>query len=141
MISLKEISKLDDIVNKLTRERFSHNYIIGRNEAKTVLGLNVIDISDTLNHKIIDLFDQYNDLLKLNEPYNPEVILKDEDSIIASFNRAIIESNYSSHFYRTKKEIKRVQMQMPSPNIPISLDGVVYHERVLEEGWVTDKKV
>lgn len=48
---LKDEQKIEKIVNIITRERFSHEYLIGRKEAKEIVGLNVIDISESLEEK------------------------------------------------------------------------------------------
>jgi hypothetical protein len=42
-----DITRLDDIIKVLTAERFSHDYIIGRKEAKNVIGLNIPDVCES----------------------------------------------------------------------------------------------
>lgn len=127
--------RIENIVNIITEERFSHNYLIGRKEAIDALDLNVIDISPDLELKIIELFNQYNELLTMGVPYNPEVVLGTDESITAQFERCVVESHDLTHFYRTVKNIQRHQ---------IVRDGVPqygYLERVLSESWVEDNEL
>lgn len=131
--------KIKRIVKILTRERFSHDYIIGRREAEKVLGLNIIKLGKDLLTDIVDLFTAYSEILELNKPYNPEIYLSpDSSSGVFGFNRAIIESYDLTHVFKTKKEIKRVQVP-PQPGVPVPTIG--YQERILEEGWVLDNNI
>lgn len=129
--------KIERIVKIITRERFSHNYIIGRREAKEILGLNIKEPEEDLLKDIIDLFDTYSKILELNTPYNPEIYLSGSESGIFDFNRAIIESSDLTHVFRTKKEIRRVQVSQPGMPIPT----IGYQERILQEGWILDNTI
>jgi len=129
--------KINSVVKILTRERFSHSYLIGKKESKEGLGLNVVEPTEEISKSIIALFDAYNDILELNIPYNPELYLSTSDSGIFDFNRGIIESNSLTHIYRTKREIKRVEISQPGIPVPV----IRYQERVLQEGWVEDNTI
>lgn len=107
---MKDEQEIEKIVNVITRERFSHEYLIGRREAKEIVGLNVIDVSESLEEKIIDLFNEYNSLLNMNVPYNPEEVLGSQDQATGQFDRGIIESDNLTHVFRTKKNIRRVEV-------------------------------
>lgn len=135
---INDEEKVKEIVKTLTRERFSHDYIIGRREAKKILGLNILEPEKDLLKDIIDLFDSYSEILELNIPYNPEKYLSGSESVTSDFNRAIIESSDLSHVFRTSKEIKRVQVP-PQPGIPIPTVG--YQEIILQEGWILDNNI
>jgi len=124
-------------VDILTRQRFSHDYIISRKEAKNILKLNIKDPDDELTTLIVDLFNAYNDMLVIDKPYNPEMILGKNNEMESSFNRAIIESINLTHVFRTKKEIKRVEVKRPEVLLPV----VGYQERVLQEEWVEDNTI
>lgn len=121
-------------VDTLTRERFSHNYLINRREAKEILGLNIIEPDQELTSLILKLFAKYNDIIMMDKPYNPEVVLGTADQKTEDFNRAIIESINLTHVFRTKKNIKRVQITPPE----IPQPTVAYQERILQEEWVED---
>lgn len=129
-------TKIDEITKILIRERFSHDYIINRREAREILQLEISDPDQELTSHIMELFNAYNHILDLDSPYNPETILGTENSKIVSFNRGIIESSNITHVYRTKKELRRVQPQQPG--LPIQPD---YQERILEDGWIEDNQI
>lgn len=138
---MKYHCKDEDLIKKVTgtliRERFSHDYIIGRKEAKETLGLNIVNPDSTLTDFIVGLFDAYNGIIQMDVPYTPETVLRNTDSGIFSFNRAIIESSTSTHVFRTIKEVRRIQVTQQ--NIPIPVTG--YQERVLDERWVEDNQI
>jgi hypothetical protein len=129
--------KIEKIADIITKERFSHDYLIGRREAKEVLGLNVIDVSSSLDQNVASLFREYDRLLEMSTPYNPEVVLGASDTATGQFDRCIIESNDLTHVYRTRKVIRRVEVMTPGMPIPV----IGYQERVLSEAWVEDNSV
>lgn len=130
-------NKIDSVVKILTRERFSHSYLIGKKESKETLGLNIVEPTEELSKTIIALFEAYNSILELDVPYNPELYLSESDSGIFDFHRGIIESSNLAHIYRTKREVKKVQMTQPGIPFPV----IGYQERALQEGWVEDNAI
>lgn len=132
----KDEKKIKDTINTLVTQRFSHSYIFSRKEAKQILKLNVEEPSKELNKDILDLFNFYNEILALEKPYNPELELgeKNKDKVI--FNRAVIESENITHFFRTQKEIQRIEVTQP--NMP---QQIIAQEKLISEGWVEDKKI
>jgi hypothetical protein len=134
---MKDEQKIEKIVSVITRERFSHEYLIGRREAKEVVGLNVIDVPEALEQKIINLFSEYNNILNMNVPYNPEEVLGTQSRAIGQFDRGIIESDSLTHVFRTRKDIRRVEVAQPGVPVPI----IGYQERVLSESWVEDNSI
>jgi len=133
----KDEKRIKKTVEILTRERFSHNYIISRREAQKVLGLNIVEPDEELTALIIDLFNAYNDILMMDKPYNPEVILGADNQKVSEFNRAIIESVNLTHVFRTKKEIRRVEVSQPGIPHPV----IGYQERGLQEEWIEDNVI
>jgi len=127
--------KNDHIISTLLEQRFSHDYLVGRKEAKEVIKLNIIDVSDEIDDTIQKLYDEYYDLMKLGSPYNQEEILGVSNSLNATFHRGIIESIDLSHPYTTIKTIQRVQQQTPSGPVP------GYSELLLEEGWMENNAI
>jgi Serine dehydrogenase proteinase len=127
----------DRIVTRLTRELGSHDYLIGRSEAKGFLKLNVIDTTAELEREMLTLFDEYATLLELRVPYNPEGFLGANQTLQGTFNRAIVESGTLTHIFRTIREVQRVQVQMPGMVIPTS----AIHERPSFESWIADDKI
>ena len=129
--------KIESVVNALTRERFSHDYVLSRKEAKDVLGLNIVEPDEAEIKLIIDLFNMYSDLMKLNLPYHPETELGTKNEATITFNRGIIETNDLSYVFKTVREIKRLEIKQP--NIPVPM--IAHQERLLQEEWVEDNTI
>lgn len=132
---MKSRERIKRVVTLLTRERFSHGYLIGRREAKEVLHLPLVEVNPALEAKIVELFTQYENLLELNIPYNQEAILGANETAPATFNRGIVESSYTTHVFRTVRTITRVT----STQVGFPQEG--YSERNQQEAWIEDKTV
>jgi len=122
-------AKIEDIVGYLTRELYSHDYLISRKEAKDLLGLKIAEDADGFEDPIMQLFQAYADDLQLRSAYNQDAILGSQSTKTATLERAFIESSEKSFVFRTKREIKRSHMK--KDGIPLE----VFQERNLEEGW------
>ena len=124
-----EQAKIDGIIAALTKELYSHDYVIGRREAKEVLGLKVVECPDDLEKLMMELFLSYSSDMLLDKAYNPEVELANQSQRMVSFDRAVIETTDKGFVFRTKREIKR--QKITREGIPLEL----LQERVVEEGW------
>ena len=124
-----EKEKIDGIVSKLVRELYSHDYLIGRSEAKKVIGLKVSDVSEQLEAQLVSLFRMYSEALQLTVAYNPDILLGGDSTKTATFERGFIESTDATYAFTTKKEVKRIKVTQQG----VQMEGV--QERVLEEGW------
>jgi len=133
---ISDEDKINGITNIIYKGRFSHDYIIGHKEAVKI-GLSVTEPNPDLEEDIMDLFLQYNELLELSRPYNPETILGVDEVSTGVFNRAIIESVGLTHVFRTIKEVKRTQITPPAVPTPT----IGYQERILNESWVMDNTI
>jgi sulfur relay (sulfurtransferase) DsrC/TusE family protein len=60
------------VVEILTKGRYSHDYLMGRREAKEILELNIIDPNSNTTTIITNLFNFYNKIFLLDTPYNLE---------------------------------------------------------------------
>lgn len=132
----KSKSKIGRIVNTLTRELPSHEYLITREQAKE-LGIPIVQPPEQLEQLIWQLYKEYENWLELNKPYNPEEILGPNPSTVATFDRAVIESLKSNgelrtHVFRTEREITRVQGTQPG--VPFPVIGI--QERNTTERWL-----
>lgn len=139
-LHMKDDAKKQDrerIVSILTRELGSHDYLIGRTEARNSLKLNVIDAPGAVEGSILDLFEEYASLLELRVPYNPEGFVGGQPEKTGDFNRAIIETSELTNAFRTSKTVRRIQMQQPGLPMPVS--GV--QETVFFEGWIEDQNL
>ena len=122
----------DRIVTRLTRELGSHDYLIGRTEAKNALKLKVIEPPAEIEAKVWTLFSEYSELLELNIPYNADGFLGADQKKVGTFPRAVIETTDVTHVFETTKEVQRVQVQQPG--LPMPTEGI--QERPTFEGWL-----
>jgi hypothetical protein len=134
---LSDPVKVDKVIRTLLEERFSHDYIVGRKEAKKDLGLNILEVTQELNNLVMNLYDEYNSLLRLNTQYVPEVELGTKEQSTITFYRGIIESNNLTHVYTTQRKITRIQVQQPGTPITIPQ----YLENTIQEGWLENNAI
>ena len=134
---MEDNAKIEKVIKTLLEERFSHDYIVGRKEAKNEIGLNILDVSQELTDSIMRLYDEYSSLLRLNTQYIPEVELGTNQQATITFYRGIIESTNLTHVYTTQKNITRVQVQQPGMSIPIPQ----YLENTIQEGWLENNSI
>ena len=134
---MKDQTKIDKIVETLVGGRFSHDYLIGHKEAKEVLGLEIRDMSETLTRRVMELYQEYDKLLQLSVPYNPEIILGANEVATGNLNGAIIESDDSTHVFRTVKEVKRVTLKPPVVPLPT----IGSQERIISINWLEDNSI
>ena len=125
----------DRVVSILTRELGSHDYLIGRTEARDYLKLNVINATSTLESNMLSLFNEYASLLDLRIPYNAEGFLGNLPEKTGDFNRAIIETADLTYVFRTSKTVRRFQMQQMGVSFPGAQEIASF------EGWVNDQTV
>jgi len=124
--------RIDNVVRTLTQERFSHDYIIGRREAKESLQLPIVDVPLKLEELVLKLFDEYSNLLELNVPYNPEIYLGQNNAISFSLNRGILESYDFTHAYQSRLQVQRLQITRES------IPQTIHNTTRLSEGWIQD---
>lgn len=130
---MKDKEKRDGIVSKLIRELYSHDYLIGRTEAKEQIGLKIVDLSEENEGKLVALFGEYSDSLSLRTPYNADIVLGGETTKTVQLDQAFIESLDATYVFRSKKEIKR--LRVTQQGIPVE----AIQERTIQEGWVQEK--
>ncbi|MDO8443601.1 MAG: hypothetical protein Q7S78_01260 [Candidatus Azambacteria bacterium] len=131
--------EIDKIVDYFTEKLYSHQYFIGRKEAREDLGLKtVIDADDVLAKTMTDLCDEYNKDLDFGKMWNPE----NELGANAMQNRkdykiAYIESQQLSNYYDISVEYKKQQVNIAqqTPQGPIQVPQEQVGWRVIEQGW------
>ena len=128
---------IERVVSTLTRELYSHDYIIGRNEAIEALKLPVEDPNPETDNLVWALYEQYAELLQLTVPYNQDVVLGERSQAIATFTRGIIESSASTHAFQTTREITRLQVTPPGAPGPVT----GFQDRTIEERWIANAEV
>jgi len=124
----KEIKRIVEI---LAKQLGSHDYLIGRKEAKEI-GLKVTDASTEVETLIWELYSEYEGMMELNTPYSPQTFLGQQQSATGTFNRAAIESEIMTHIFRTIKQVNRITIAPPV--VPVPTPG--HQEMVIDEGWI-----
>ncbi|HOV34127.1 MAG TPA: hypothetical protein PLX23_12280 [Candidatus Hydrogenedens sp.] len=114
-------AKINSIIETLTEKIYSHGHAIGRKEAQEI-GLPIEIPEELLESSLWDLYLEYEEFLKLNEPLDPLVELGDkEEQHLEGIPLTIIESENKTHVFTTRIDFKR-KRQMPStPQININL--------------------
>lgn len=131
-ISEAEKSRIGTIVEIFTRKLFSHDYLIGRKEAKKIIGNEVVDAPPKVEKAMMDLYSSYAGDLELDTIYNPEGVLGKDSQKVATFRRAYVESTDGCYVFKTIHQIQRVQVQTKP-----QLFGT--HSKLIEEGWTSDE--
>ncbi|MBI1839029.1 MAG: hypothetical protein HYR95_01880 [Candidatus Colwellbacteria bacterium] len=135
---LKE-EEVEKIVDYFTEKLYSHQYFIGRKEAREDLGLKtVVNADDTLSKAMTDLYGEYNTELDFGKMWNPE----NELGANAMQNRknykiAYIESTQLSNYYDISVEYRKQQVNMvqQTPQGPIQVPQEQVGFKVIGQGW------
>ena len=85
----------DEIVKFLCSESGSHDYSIHRGEAVEHLGLHVEKPTMVLYKVIKTIYDDISEELEFENPYNPHILLNQQNPYHYSFRRGLIESLYN----------------------------------------------
>jgi hypothetical protein len=84
--------KEQEVIKFLCSESGSHDYTIYRKEASETLGLNIEKPNTTLYDIIKAIYSDIENELELRNPFNPKIILAQQNPCNYSFRRALIES-------------------------------------------------
>lgn len=133
-------SEILRIVEALTKNLYSHDYIINRKEAKNEIKLRIKDAEDVnggFENLIYDLFHEYEEEMCLGYSFNPEILLGNNNVANEIFKRAFIDSENRTDIFITEKEFKKVPLQQGPPNMPVP--QTVIQERIIKEGWEEER--
>ncbi len=131
MKSWSDLRKKKKIISILTKELYSHDYLIRRTEAKNTIGLKIRDDEKSKDTEalISELFKEYESAMQLGVPYNPTVALGANQQTTIDFERAYIETFDKSIVFKTQWELK---------NVPVTQAGITVptiQQRPVKEGW------
>jgi hypothetical protein len=137
-VPMKE-TEVDTIVDYFTEKLYSHQYFIGRKEAKEDLGLKtVVEASESLSKTMSDLWTEYNKELDFGKMWNVE----NELGVNAMQNRknykiAYIESTQLSNNYDIEVEYRKQQVNMvqQTPQGPIQIPQEQVGFKIIGQGW------
>ena len=126
-----ESRKKKKIIKILTRDLYSHDYLIRRTEAKDTIGLKIQtdEKSKDIEKLISELFREYESAMQLSVPYNPTVALGANQQATIDFERAYIETSDKSIVFKTQWELKNVPVTQAGITIP------TIQQKPIKEGW------
>lgn len=135
-IKEEEIEKL---VDYFTEKLYSHQYFIGRKEAKEDLGLKTVQYANSaLSKAMTDLYEEYKKEMDLGALWNPE----NELGLNAVQNKkdykiAFIESRTLSSCFELSIEYRKQQVNMvqQTPQGPIQIPQEQVGWKVIGQGW------
>lgn len=119
-----EESRIGTIIEALTEKMYSHGHAIGRVEA-IELGLPVDKPDENLEAIVWDLYQEYERLLQLTEPIDPEELLtreNKEEVAIDNIPIAIIETIPKLDMFELNAFFRRKRQIPPNPQININMN-------------------
>jgi len=137
-LPMKE-DEIDKIVDYFTEKLYSHQYFIGRKEAKEDLELKTVIYADEdLSRAMTDLYEEYAKEMELGKIWNPENELGANVSQTSKeYKIAFIESVELSNYFELSLEYRRQQVniiqQTPQGSIQVPQEQVAW--RVVGQGW------
>jgi hypothetical protein len=137
------------IVDKLTSRYYSHLHMIGRDEAKELLGEKIECAKHELDQKLDTLLRRYEDDFALRKPFFASSCMENNRYKDVTFIGALVESKEWGYKYQTKGKLNQfsdipnnVQIQLPTGQPMPIIEGLPrrYRLDVAFEGWVRNKK-
>lgn len=132
--------EIEKIVDYFTEKLYSHQYFIGRKEAKEDLGLKNAQYADAvLSKAMTDLLEEYKKEMGLGtNVWNPESELghnamQNKKDYKIAYIESINFSNYFELSLEFKKQQVNIMQQTPQGPIQIPQEQVTW--RVVEQGW------
>jgi len=131
--------EIEKIVDYFTEKLYSHQYFIGRREAKEDLGLKTVVYADeNLSKVMTELYEEYAKEMELGKIWNPEnEIGMNVAQTKKEYKIAFIETTQLSNYFELSLEYRRQQVnivqQTPQGPIQIPQEQIVW--RVVDQGW------
>jgi hypothetical protein len=119
-----EEGRIGNIIEALTEKMYSHGHAIGRREA-TDLGLPIDNPDTNIETLIWNLYQEYEQLLQLIKPIDPEELLTRENKEEYSMDNiplAVIESIPKLDIFELSSVFRRKRQVPPNPQININMN-------------------
>jgi len=132
---LKE-DEIEKVVEYFTEKLYSHQYFIGRREARDELGVkSVVDAPAPLAKAMNELYEAYRDEIGLGiGVWNPELELGANTSQTKkTYPVAIIESKKLANRFEVAIDFRRQQVMVQQGQMQVPQEQVAF--RVVEQGW------
>lgn len=132
--------EIEKIVDYFTEKLYSHQYFIGRKEAKEDLGLKTVHYADNLLSKTMtDLYEEYKKEMGLGmNVWNPENELgPNAMQNKKDYKIAFIESAHLSNHFEISVDYRKQQVNMvqQTPQGPIQIPQEQVAWRIVGQGW------
>jgi len=131
--------EINKIVDFLTEKLYSHQYFIGRKEAKEDLGIKTVTYADNhLSDLMSRLLEEYKKETELDKIWNPEIEIGENQAYAKkSYKVAFIESTNQTNYFELVIEFKKGQITVTqqTPQGPISIPQEKVMWRVIGQGW------
>jgi hypothetical protein len=131
--------EIEKIVDYFTEKLYSHQYFIGRREAKEDLGLKTVVYADENWSRVMtELYEEYAKEMELGKIWNPENELgMNVSQTRKDYKIAFIESVELSNYFELSLEYRRQQVNIiqQTPQGPIQIPQEQVAWRVVGQGW------
>lgn len=115
-----EEQRISSIIETLAEKTYFHGHAIGRLEAKSI-GLNVINATEELDNLMWDLYEQYEQLMKLNEPLDVKIAVGgDNDEYEEEIVMGAIESVQRTDLFTGTYRVKKLRQMPPQMNLTLN---------------------
>lgn len=134
---LKE-DEIEKVIKFLTEDLHSHQYYIGRKEAREDLGIKtVVNANKDLADLMTEIYEGYEAEMNMRKIWNPENEIEGKVENRKEYKIAFVESDEISNYFGINMEIKKAQQtvaqQTPQGIINIPQEQIVW--RIIEQGW------
>jgi hypothetical protein len=131
--------EIETIIEYFTEKLYSHQYFIGRKEAKEELGLaNVVYADKELSDLMTALYDGYREAMNLGVGWNTEAEIGENNTLAKKdYSIAYIESSQLANAFKLAIEYRRQQVNMvhQTPQGPLQVPQEQVGWRIIEQGW------
>lgn len=131
--------EIDRVVEYFTEKLYSHQYYIGRREAKEELGLKFVSYADgSLSKAMTDLYEAYKEEMSLGKgDWNPETEMGNVGQTQKPYRIAYIESTDLSNYFELMLDYRRQQVMVTqqTPTGPIQIQQEQVGFRHIGQGW------
>ncbi len=127
-----------NIIEHFTEKLYSHQYYIGRKEAREELGVStIVDADPKLADILSQLYESYTADMHLTDSWNPETEIDGRSENRKDYKIAFVESTEKSAAFGLSMEFKKLQQlvpqQTPGGVVNVQQEQIVW--RIVGQGW------
>lgn len=130
--------EIEKVIEFLTEKLYSHQYYIGRKEAKDDLGIKtVINAEEELAKLMTEIYEEYEKEMNTRKIWNPENEIEGKPENRKEYKIAFVESDEIDNYFGINLDFKRVQQtvaqQTPQGIMNIPQEQIVW--KIINQGW------